>query len=108
MRRKDEASRPAVCPRAEELAAYNLGRLSHDRLEAVATHLVECKRCEDVLRELPDEDSLLANLRCCREADADTTIDEPECRELGARAEAIPVQDATAPDGHWPAVAAAL
>src|SRR5262245_15959152 len=60
-----ETSGPvAACPSPEELHAYGQGRLSLQRLEAVAAHIDRCGPCEATLRDLAeDSDTLVSHLR---------------------------------------------
>src|SRR5437868_5594670 len=55
------------CPGPRELHDFWLGRLSQPALEAVADHLSDCPRCEEVLSEVRrNKDAVVANLQNCR------------------------------------------
>jgi serine/threonine protein kinase len=52
------------CPAADELSAFNLGKLPEDRLLAVAEHVAACPTCQSSLHALETQaDSLIAGLR---------------------------------------------
>lgn len=76
-----------TCPSRDELRAFNLGRLSEDRLAAVAAHLDSCPTCAAALATLRDsDDSLVAGLR--QSAADDSYLDEPGCAPAVAGYEA--------------------
>jgi hypothetical protein len=99
------------CPGAADLAAYAVGRLSEDTLEAVAGHLAGCRRCTELLGTLDDrDDRLTRNLGS--PGPRSPYWDEPECGRLEAAARAIaassqptraePAPAATAPNREPP------
>lgn len=51
-----------LCPNAEELKAYSLGRLGEPQSDQLATHLSGCKSCQTELETVVD-DSLIVDLR---------------------------------------------
>jgi hypothetical protein len=76
------------CPSREDLAAYHLGKLPEEALEAVAAHVQACSACGVVLETLRDEgDSLV--LRLQRVAAAGTPAEDAELQEQLARAKGI-------------------
>jgi tRNA A-37 threonylcarbamoyl transferase component Bud32 len=55
---------PNACPEREELAAYALGLLPPERIEALGQHVAGCTRCESELeRDTPPEDDFVRQLR---------------------------------------------
>jgi serine/threonine protein kinase len=55
---------PTACPAADELSAFNLGKLDDQRGQSVAQHLAQCSACQTTLDALEvHADSLIAQLR---------------------------------------------
>ena len=66
------------CPAPEELAAFRLGKLPPENVEALAEHLEHCPACQGHLEaQEPDCDSLLEGLR--QPLDPEPFSDEPGC-----------------------------
>jgi eukaryotic-like serine/threonine-protein kinase len=56
------------CPPRETLRAFSIGSIADEQLDAVAGHVADCSRCEDVLQGLDEEsarDSFVASLQSC-------------------------------------------
>lgn len=51
------------CPDREELVAFNLGNLDEEALWRVGGHLEVCRRCENTLLDLDDDDTMVRRLR---------------------------------------------
>jgi TolB-like protein len=96
------------CPAPEELAAFRLGKLPPENVEALAEHLEHCPACQGHLEaQEPDRDPLLEGLR--QPLDAEPFSDEPGCDfalarvlslgEPGADTPAEPAQPARV--GHY-------
>jgi serine/threonine protein kinase len=76
MHTQNDPPKPEGCPEAEELARFCIGKLSNDRLEAIAVHLGDCPGCESRMQQLGREsDVLVEALRHPREA---TTLDDED------------------------------
>jgi TolB-like protein len=74
----------AGCPAPEELAAFRLGKLAPESVEALAEHLERCPECQGRLEAYgPDKDPLLEDLR--QPLDAEPFSDEPACQFALAR-----------------------
>jgi predicted Ser/Thr protein kinase len=86
-------------PSQEELAAFGSGRLNVVESDEVEKHLSECATCCEVLKNLPDDDTLVSLLR--PDTDISTSDDVSSTSSEHAMTLAAPVDDATAP----PAVA---
>jgi serine/threonine protein kinase len=99
--------RIASCPGADELSAFDLGKLPEDRLQAVAEHLAGCARCQTTLRALePQVDTLVAGLR--QGAAAGPYEEEPAFREALEKAQALTAEgfaDAAGPTRPGPGLA---
>src|SRR5262249_52661313 len=59
----DQETCPQRCPAPERLAAYALGKLSAEDVEAIASHISSCCDCESSLQHMDVEDNLVRNLR---------------------------------------------
>lgn len=56
------------CPAPEILRAFSVGTIADEKLDAVADHVAECSRCDEVLARLDEEsatDSFVASLQSC-------------------------------------------
>lgn len=56
------------CPAPETLQAFSVGTIGDDQIDAVADHVAECSRCDEVLARLDEEsatDSFVASLQSC-------------------------------------------
>ena len=56
------------CPTPETLRAFSVGTIADDQIDAVADHVSECSRCDEVLAKLDEEsatDSFVASLQSC-------------------------------------------
>src|ERR1035438_6171551 len=85
-----------TCPSHDELAAYTLGRLPEETSEAIAAHLGSCPACKAGLVTFDDpEDTFVTQLR--KPAVTDPCLQEPQCQEAVARAQAVRGQAAFAP-----------
>jgi tetratricopeptide (TPR) repeat protein/tRNA A-37 threonylcarbamoyl transferase component Bud32 len=75
---------PTPCPTREDLAALLAGQLSGDALEAVASHLDQCPRCQARAADFDaGPDPLLSGLR--HPPAENPFIAEPQCQEAVAR-----------------------
>lgn len=78
----------ARCPSREELIAYLVGTADEETAEAVIGHADGCRACQAALGTLEDAaDALIAQLR--RPVWQNACLDEPQCHEAIARAEAV-------------------
>ena len=73
-----------VCPLAEELTLFSLGRMSYENMESVAKHLMACVVCENLLDELhrtnvDSTDDLIAALRAPMDAEP---FSQEDCCEI--------------------------
>jgi serine/threonine protein kinase len=76
------------CPSRERLFAYLVGGVEADEAEELIAHASGCFACQATLAALEDsEDTLIGQLR--RPAQEHGCLQEPECREALARAEAL-------------------
>jgi serine/threonine-protein kinase len=91
MEPKDAPQRAGPCPSRQALADFCAGLLPEPDLEAIASHVSDCPRCETALQELP-EDTVALHLR----RGAAAPVPEPECRQLEERALALAVDPASA------------
>src|SRR5260370_2624339 len=78
----------SACPAREELVAFQRGELSAPDLERLAEHLGGCDSCAATLAGL-SEPGLLSGLR---QSPGVLLVEEPECRQLEARARDIDVE----------------
>ena len=77
----------SICPQREALRSYCAGKLPEAATESVAEHVDSCPSCQALLVTLDDMgDTLLARLRLS--AKEDDYVEEPQCQEALARAEA--------------------
>lgn len=56
------------CPALETLRAFSVGTIGDDQIDAVADHVADCSRCDEVLARLDEEsatDSFVASLQSC-------------------------------------------
>jgi anti-sigma factor RsiW len=85
-----------TCPSKEELLAYALGQLPDADLGRVADHLDRCPTCQQASAVLDwADDAVTETLR--KPLPQDPFQDEPECRDLLTRAEAIATPPPAAP-----------
>jgi serine/threonine protein kinase len=89
------------CPAADELLAFNLGKLPEECLETVAAHLAECSGCQTTLQTLEiHTDSLVAGLR--QDAQEEAYAEETAFREALVKVEALTTECLTEPAGQPP------
>jgi serine/threonine-protein kinase len=82
----------SVCPARDTLAAFHLGLLDEDALDALAEHIDVCPPCRSALDTLQSEqstDRLLGKLRQCEETPA--AMAEDGCVRLEEAACAMPL-----------------
>ena len=86
---------PAIlCPTAEQLAAFQAGKLNHDNLSRIAEHLETCASCQTALLDGSTlGDTLVQELKQAQQVDAYT--DEPGCRRAISKIEALAIDAAT-------------
>jgi len=78
----------ADCPSRKQLLAYLVGAVEAEDAEDLIAHASTCPSCRATLATLEDgEDALISQLR--RPAGEHACLDEPQCREALARAEAL-------------------
>src|SRR5262249_18530677 len=76
------------CPAADDLLAFNLGKLADEHLQTIAEHLAECSRCQTTLHCLEKQsDRLVAGLR--QHAREEAYPDEAAFREALEKVEAL-------------------
>jgi anti-sigma factor RsiW len=76
------------CPPREELLAFTLGQLPDEAVGRVTDHLDRCPTCQRAVEVLDwTDDAVTATLR--KPLPVEPFLDEPECRDLLLRAEAI-------------------
>ncbi len=77
-----------LCPTADQLAAFQAGRLSEVELDQIAAHLDTCASCQTALETGSTiGDALMRELKAAREHDAFT--EETGCQKVLAKIEAL-------------------
>ena len=70
-----------TCFPQDEIAAYVLGTVDNDKLDAVGDHLADCPRCQEIAKEMDSaSDKLTDLLRGPKPADDFSS--EPECQQV--------------------------
>jgi len=70
-----------TCFPQDEIAAYMLGTVDDDKLDAVGDHLADCPRCQEIAKEMDSaSDKLTDLLRGPKPADDFSS--EPECQQV--------------------------
>ena len=87
-----EASDPLVCPSADDLKAYLLGRQSNHDFDLIDQHLVACEKCEILLANLDSSRDSLIDRLCQAKRFAEFGADfgdgaRARCRGEGAAAQ---------------------
>lgn len=75
----------APCPSQIDLSNLALGRVSTDRLDPLASHVTDCRKCADVLERLPHEDPLLAAVRRVGQLERDLDTLDPKLKTVVER-----------------------
>ena len=83
------------CPNEGELSAFADGRLPETASSAIAEHLAQCRPCEETIRRMTAESSLVHMLRLAGSASVEL---EPECVRMQAAVREIPRRAGHLPD----------